>query len=239
MTQRKATGNSSTDPTRNVTLLVERTERIRDLSGYQKHFKLPQRAGSGADAFVAEIASGEITRDIEEVFRGLKAAFSFKRRDTQVANPGDGTATISTPYFSYSIRVTVDPTNPAQVIWRRTIEAIANSDSILSDPFLEVFGNRFNRLEFDMPGSIQLEDLIDRLEDMEDERISLDYDPEITYCRLKIRGLSAEVTITTDTLTILHQSPVAPQTLLQSFLAIQEALFHSSEARRISFDGPA
>src|SRR5690606_27254199 len=193
--------------------------------GFQKHHKVPQRAGSGADAFVAEVATEEITQEVEEIFRALKAAFTFKRRDTQVANLGDGTATITTPYFNYSIRVTANPANPAQAIWRRMVDTISRPEQILSQPFSEVFGNRFNTIEFSPPSDIDLEALIDRIEDLEDERITLDYDPEVTYCRLKIEGLAAEITITTDSFSIIHHGAVPPGTLLQSFQAIQESLF--------------
>ncbi|MCA9165655.1 MAG: hypothetical protein KDA62_21860, partial [Planctomycetales bacterium] len=239
LAKRKAAANPHAGQIKNVTLLTQRTKGVRSLSGFKKNHKEPDRVSSATEAFVARISSEGITEDINGVFAQLKSAFRFRRADMHLTNHGDGTATIITPFFNYSITVQLDPEDTSQVIFRRTVEAIKEPDQVFSDEFAKVFDGVFDTVEFDTPGFVDLPALIDRIEELDDDRISIDYDPEVTHCTLHIDGVVGSITVTSGSLSIIHTKPQSPKNLLQSFFGIQRVLFDQHDVRLIPFDDKA
>lgn len=228
LAERKGADDARMQQVRSVTLLAKDTQGVRELSGFKKTHQLPDRLSQSSQAFIAKIASEEIEQDIQSVFARLKAAFKFRRADLDISNLGEGGATIITPHFNYSIRIELDPDNISQVVFHRTVDAIREPDAILSQPFARVFERVFDTLELDMPQTIQLADLIDRIEELDDGRIQMEYDPALTYCALQIEGVAGTITVTLRTLSIVHSKAVSPKNLLQSFLDMQRILVNQN-----------
>ena len=211
----------------NVTFLASRTSSVRSLSGFKKGNSIPDRANMAAQSFVVQLAQEQISQDLKSVFAALKSAFKFKRADVAVTDQGDGTGTITTPYFNYSISVEIDPSNPSQVVWRRNVDAIRKPEEIFSDAFASVFASVFDSVEFTTPEPIDLYQLIDAVEDLEDERIEMEYDPGGTECIMSIVGITGEIHVTKQSLKIVHERAEAPNYLLRSFFSIQSTLVGS------------
>lgn len=220
---------------KNVSLVSQKSQGVRSLSGFMKGFKEPDRVSSSSAAFIAKISGDEITSDVNSVFAELKKAFKLKRADSKIANEGDGTATINTPFFDYSISVALDPADTSQVVFRRSVDAIKQPERIFSDAFALVFENVFDTVEVDTPAKVDLTALIDRIEELEEERIRVQYDPEVTYCTLQIEGVAGAITVTSHTFSIVHSRPAGPKTLLQSLFAIQQVLVDEHNIRLIPF----
>jgi hypothetical protein len=233
LAERKQADHAETEQIKSLTLLARDTQGVRELSGFKKTHQLPDRLSHSSQAFIAKIASEEIEQDIQHVFSRLKAAFRFRRADLDISNLGEGGATIITPHFNYSIRIELDPANTSQVIFHRTVDAIREPDAILSEPFAGVFERVFDTLELDMPQSIPLTELIDRIEELDDDRIQIQYDPAITYCTLQIQGVAGAITVTLRTLSIVHSKAVSPKKLLQSFFDMQRILVNQNNVRLI------
>ncbi|WP_254506864.1 caspase family protein [Anatilimnocola floriformis] len=235
LAERKSAGKPRPEDVLQVTLLREQVESIRSLAGFKKTDKVPTAVNSYARSLVADLGSGPIAADVEEVREALRKHFSFKRKDLDSAAPGDGTGSILTPYFVYSVTVTLNPANPAEIIWRRTISDIREPDQVLSPAFENVFPKTFSTVEFQPPQPIDLATFIDELEDSDDDRVKLNYDPATTWCRLSMPGLIGQVEVTQNRFALLQLSPTSPGKLLESFFKIQAMLVQELEIKAIGF----
>ncbi len=206
---------------RRVSFVTEVASRVKSLSGWKKTHRPPDPAASGSHEYIAGISTGELKQDLDSVYNALKQAFDFKRRDLSVAEPADGTGTITTPFFSYSISVSLNTTDPADVIWTKTVDNIREPRQVASAPFAQVFDGVFRTLQFSLPSSVDLNDCIDALEDAEIKNLDVSYDRDATYCELRFAGATGAIRITTDSLSIVEKHPAKIGTLIQSLRATQ------------------
>lgn len=219
-----------------VTLLREQVESIRTLAGFKKTDKVPTVVNSYAKSLVHELGSESIATDVNEVREALRKHFSFKRKDLDAATPGDGTGSILTPYFVYSITVALNPANPAEIIWRRQVSDIKEPEQVLSPAFASAFPKTFSTVEFLPPQPIDLPAFIDELEDADDDRLKLNYDPAATWCRISMPGLLGQIEVTPNRLALIQLNPTSPQLLMETFFKIQAMLVGEMKVKGIGFD---
>ncbi len=225
----------SREQVRGIILQSKRPISVKGLSGYRKGMQIPDRASSSSQAFLFSLAKEEIEADLKAVFANLRQNFKFKRADIQLDNVGDGTGTITTPYFNYSIQLELEDGNTHVVIFHRLIDAIKDPDKIFSLPFAQVFQSTFDTAVIGVPETLDLEALVDRLEDLENDKIQLDYDPDLTSCTLRLAGVVGEIEITADAITIVNHRADAPRQLLRSFLDLQKLLTSSGSTPLLPF----
>jgi hypothetical protein len=206
-----------------VALWSRRSMSVKNLSGFKKGHSLPDRANHSSQTFVTSLAKDQVTEDLKSVFQALKTAFKLKRADIEVSDQGDGTGTVITPHFNYSVSVQLDPEDPSFVIWSRTIDAIKDPKPLFSAAFASVFQTYFDTVEFALPNAIDIGALIDSIEEADDARIGIEYDPETTYCILSVAGIEGRIRITKRAMRIEYPKAEAPKLLLSSFLAIRTA----------------
>jgi hypothetical protein len=139
-----------------------------------------------------------------------------------VAEPVDGTGTIVTPFFSYSISVSLNAADPTAVVWTKTVDSISEPRQIASEAFAEVFDGVFSTLQFALPNRIDVEDCIDAIEDAEIANLKIEYDREATYCELRFAEAAGTIKITADTLAVVEKRPAKISTLLNSLKTMQE-----------------
>jgi hypothetical protein len=204
-----------------VSFVAEVTKQLKSLSGWTKSHRIPDQANDRAQEFVASISTSELKQDLDSIYDSLKQAFGFKRRDLSVAEPADGTGTITTPHFSYSVSVALNPADTAEVIWTKTVDNIQSPGEVVSEAFAEVFDNVFRTLQFSLPTAVDIDDFIDALEAAEIANLELTYDRDTTYCELRFDETPGAVRVTADTLSIVQKHPVKISTLIQSLQAIQ------------------
>ncbi|MFN9641622.1 MAG: hypothetical protein ACK56W_16650, partial [Pirellula sp.] len=223
LSDRKASKNPFALLIGDVALWSRRSMSVKNLSGFKKGHSLPDRANHSSQTFVTSLAKDQVTEDLKNVFQALKSAFKLKRADIEVSDQGDGTGTVITPHFNYSVSVQLDPEDPSCVIWSRTIDAIKDPKPLFSTAFASVFQTFFDTVEFALPNAIEIGDLIDSIEEADDARIGLEYDPETTYCILSVAGIEGRIRITKRAMRIEYPKAEAPKLLLSSFLAIRTA----------------
>ena len=195
--------------------------RVKSLSGWKKTDRAPDPASGRAQEYIAGISAGELKQDLDSVYNTLKQAFGFKRRDLSVAEPADGTGTITTPFFSYSISIALNPADPAEAIWTKTVDNIQEPKQVVSAPFAQVFDGVFRMLRFSLTNPVDLNDCIDTLEDAEIDNLDVSYDRDATYCELRFAGATGAIRITADSLSIVEKHPAEIGTLIQSLRAMQ------------------
>lgn len=222
---RKAPFNPSVGQVANVSLVGRRHDRVRSLSGFKKKtHRVPDEVNDRAESFVAKLAAAEIERDLDAIYAALRAEFRFKRADLDASGAQDGAGAIISPYFNYSISVCLNPHQPSEVIWRRQVARIKEPQRLFAEEFANVFGEMFDTVEFTPARSVDLEALIDRIEELDDERIALDYGMDATWLKLRIKGTRGQIEITPENVSIVHPKPASAKLLLQSFFDLREAL---------------
>lgn len=235
--KKKKPAKRTTGDVARASLVRERIESVKKLSGFRKGTRVPDAVNPSSQKFVAGLALEELQADLDKVHAELRDAFKFKRLDLQVDGPVDGSGTIITPHFSYSIGVKQNPRDPSEVVWRREVVDIGDIDQVLSKGFGEVFGETFDTVELAPADPIDLTALIDRIEALDDARIKIDYDREATWCKLVIRGITGEIRVTKNTFELVEKKPESPKKLLEAFFAIQRMLVDTHDVRQIGFTG--
>lgn len=216
-----------TKPIGDVRLLNEQIQPLKQLAKFQKHHRIPQSVGDGDRRFLAEITSAELDDDLQEKFAELRSAFGFKRKEILVNGPSDGGGMISTPFFNYEITISFLETEPAKVVWRRSIVDIRDSAQIFSPAFVQVFGNQFSILELATAGDLDLEAIVDHIEDSELDSVAVNYDKDVTWCEIQVANSIAAVRLSNDSIRVASRHEVSPQELLQAFVEVQHQFLAS------------
>lgn len=215
---------NATQSASKIRLISQLVRPLKELKGFQKSHRLPQNRRDGM-RFLAEISSAEIVADLDDKFAALKNGFGFKRREIS-AFPGEGSGYIETPYFRYKISVDFSGEDFSKVVWQREIEEISEPNQIINPIFLEAFGKQFNSLELISPAPFPLEDIIDRLEDLESDLITIDYDKDVTWCDIRFAPNQTPIHLAGNRLRI--SSPlkeVSPLELFESLAEVQRQVF--------------
>ena len=175
---------------------------IKSLSGFKKYHRLPDSINNATDSFVKKIGHEEITEYSDNLFKSLKKAFGYKRRDIEM-NDDYESISIITKDFSVNIGIEINPDDYTEYIINTEVEEIQNPISIKSKEFNDVFADTFNSLTFQFDKSFDIEKLIDAIEDINDEDvISVDYPGDISSCTIAISGVDHDIYITSHHFTI-------------------------------------
>lgn len=208
-----------------VSLARREYSEVQQLAGFKKKtHHVPDGVDSKSQTFVRKLAAEQIRGDLDHMFRELRSAFRFKRTEIECSEWEDGSGSITTPFFRYSSVMSQSPDDATGAIWERDISEITVPEQLIAEPFAAVFGRLFDTVEFTPPSPIDLEALIDRIEDLDDERVLLDYDRNITFCEIAIANTSIRIHVTPDVFRIVHPKPTLPRELIASLLEVQNAL---------------
>jgi len=211
-------------PVANIALVNERSGRVCDLSGFRKTHKVPTDVSDYTRSFVAGLTTAELTEELDLRFAEFRKQFKFKRVDMEVQDPSDGCAAIITPQFEYRISIALDQDDPTMYVFRRQVSKINGPDAIMTESFSTVFGNVFNAMEVNPPVSINVEDFIDSMEELDKPTLKLNFDRTATWCQLTIAAVQGELTVESDEISILLEQARPPAKLLEAFFQFREEL---------------
>ena len=208
----------------NLSLVKNRTRAIKTLPGFNKKtHRIPDEVSDWSEKLAAELTEEEVKAELNEVYKKLRKELSLRRAEMKVSQE-QGTGAIDTPYFQYSIVVSINPDNPAEIIWRQQVTDIRDQIQVLSEPFANVFKDVFVSVEYRPVEPINIDDLIDRIEELEDDRIELNYDIDATDCSMEIEGVDGEIAIAEELISLTQKGGVSPKDLLQAFLDMHELM---------------
>lgn len=215
---------------RHVSLANRQQDQVRRLPGFKKKtHHVPDQVNSHTQTFVAKLAADQVREDLDRVFGELRAAFRFKRTEVQSTDWDEGSGVITTPYFRYTSSVFQDPNAADESIWQRDVSEITDTNHLLSDCFVEVFGSLFDTVEFTPPEPIDLEAIIDRVESIDDDRMWIEFDRQITFCEVAIEGHEEKIHITRESFRIVHPKAETPRKLIDSLFRVQNRLLDFSD----------
>lgn len=208
----------------NLSLVKSKTRSIKTLPGFNKKIhRIPDEVSDWSEKLAAELTEDEVKTELNEVYKKLRKELSLRRAEMQVSQE-QGTGAIDTPFFQYSIVVSINPENPAEIIWRQQVTDIRDQVPVLSEPFANVFKDVFVSVEYTPAEPIVIDDLIDRIEDLADDRIELEYDIDATDCVMEIEGVDGKIEISEELISLTQKGNVSPKDLLQSFLDMHEMM---------------
>jgi hypothetical protein len=215
---------NATQSVSKIRLFNQLVRPLKEIQGFQKSHRLPLSRRDGW-RFLAEISSSEIEIDLNDKFAALKTGFGLKRREIS-ATPGEGFGLIETPYFRYKVAVDFQAEDLTKVIWQREVDEISEPNQIINPVFLEVFGKQFKSLELTSPAPFPLEEIIDRLEDLNSEQISVDYDKDLNWCDIRFAPHQPAIHLAGNRLQISSSlKEVTPLELFESLAEVQRQVF--------------
>lgn len=207
-----------------IMLVRQQTGRIRDLKGFRKGHQIPADVSEHTQSFVGRIAEEDLRLDLDERFEEFRRQLKFRRTEISVTDPLSGVGQISTPWFDYQVSVIHDANDATAVIWRRQLSEFRQIDKLDSAELAAVFGTTFDTVELSPPAAIDIAALIDHIEDEADDRISLEYDRQATWCAVTIRGIAGQMKFTSDRIALVTHQAQPPGKLLDSFFRVRSRI---------------
>jgi len=208
---------------------------VRNLSGFQKGHRVPDRHFGATENFVRKIGHEKVQQQADTIFKDLRAAFAYRRKET-VYDCVDGAATIKTPDFDVDLSINQDPTDPGGYTTTVEIGNIRTPDVVLSPEFSDVFSDHCDTVVISLSRPLDVEEKIDDIEANASLRGFLDYDAECTSFTLKLTSPNITIHVTENEVTLRLRGSKELSALLQG---LQTALgtLHDSGVLELSAAG--
>lgn len=218
--EKKAVTKESSDLSLiNISLIDVHSARVKMLPGFIKgsHFE-PERFSNSSDSFIKSLGHSLIDDEISSLSEEIKGKINYKRKEIE-ADSGDGSGTISTPDFTYTIVIEQSDRKPDEYFLIRKLTHFRNSELVLTPVFNSIFSNHFDTLEFELSNKLNIEDIIDKIEDLGDESdIKVYYNPKkLDSCTISIKGLKDNITLTNKSFSIRSSNSTSPDRLINAF----------------------
>jgi hypothetical protein len=220
------------DRLRRVLFRSETGGKVKDLAGWKKTFDLPTTTGPSARKFIARVSAADIRSELDAVHEAAREHLHYRRKDLDAAVGSDGVGQLRTPDFEYTVGVTLDPADPARVVWRREAGQFAEPGFLRGPGFDAVFGKRFDQLVFEFARPVDVEALVDRLEDRPPKGVKLTVASDGTSCDLTLAGMVGRITVDRHALTVRGRAGSAAG-LLDQFLAFLRTVGPLGEPLRL------
>jgi hypothetical protein len=235
LNKRRAAANPNAKQLRHVRLFSESGLPVRRLSGFQRTHRVPDKVSGATESFVARIAEKDVSDDLDKVHNALRSAFNFKRKDFDIQRT-EGGGSIITPYFDYEMTVSLNPNDTSEVMWRRQVVNIRQPDKVISASFDDAFKGIFDTLEFSTDTTIDIGRIVDQIEDLDDDTISVDYDKKLEWCTISVDGVSSMIRVTPDAISVVQSTGKSPRFLIESFFEVQKQLIDTHQIKLLPFD---
>ena len=105
-----------------VVLRSESRTRVKSLSGFDRKYRLPDKASAHVERLILGMAEEDLGKDIEKYFALLRDHFQYRRKELEVSRD-EGQGVIRTPDFEYSIQALIDAQDTSNLLWRRRAQA--------------------------------------------------------------------------------------------------------------------
>ena len=207
---------------------------IKSLSGFRKHHRLPDAKYNATESFILRISQEEVNEYSDNLFKSLKKAFGYKRRDISMDDDSEAIS-ILTKDFTVNIWIEINPDDYSEYLLNTEVTEIQNPESINSTEFNKVFSDTFNSLTFQFDKTFNIEKLIDAIEEIDDDTISVDYPGDLSSCSITISGIENIIHITSDDFSIKSEDCTEPKKLIGSFNNAQLLLVNTHEIKMLPF----
>lgn len=207
-------------------ILVSEEDWVKNLPGFKSTHKPPKEISNYHNSWIKSISYELIEEELNNIAQKLKLRLKYKRKDIEQPLIEDGAGQLSTIDFDYVININQSQENSSEYIITRSIENFKNSDILNNSEFNELFKETFNELQFVFNKKIKVENIIDKIEDIDDEEsISVEYDrTDTSNCMIKIKDFEGSILITEYTFTVQSLKKKSPQKLIMSTREVYKIL---------------
>jgi hypothetical protein len=174
--------------------------RVRRLKGYLKSHHLPDGHHAAAQAFVRKIGHEDVKDATDRLYADIRSLFAYKRREFQYTCE-DGFACIKTPDFDLQIRIDQSPEDAKNYQLTTELVALHKAEITADDRFITCFTHHCETLVVEFPGSINLDEKIDAIENIPEIADCLDYEPDGSAFELKLPALDLHIHVTESEMT--------------------------------------
>ncbi|MEM8868668.1 MAG: hypothetical protein AAGC73_10425 [Verrucomicrobiota bacterium] len=170
---------------------------IRKLSGFQKSHFVPDSLSPAGQEFIRKIGSEDLKERAEALFAVVRKEYGLKRKEIAYSCES-GSASIRSAQFEIDLCIDQYPENLKQYRIATAISLVGDYDAAGDDRFSFCFNAYVDTLVVHFPKAIDIEEAIDRIEDLPDTADALDYEPDGSAFSLNFeeRDLFLEVTET-------------------------------------------
>jgi len=211
-----------------ATILTTQSDWVSNLPGFNKAAgnKPPKSIDSYHENWIKLISQKLIEEELNEIGDHLKSKLKYKRKDVPTPVVENGWGELSTPDFDYVIQITQSKERADYYILTRSIENFSNSEILTNPEFNEVFKNKFDQIEFTLSEELNVEEVIDKIEEIDNEDlISVYYErTDPSKCTVSLKDLAGTIELTDKTCKINFNRKSAPEQLVLQFKKVYEAL---------------
>lgn len=209
-----------------ATILTVDDGYVKNLPGFKPSHKAPKEISSYHDNWIKSISKELIEEELNDIAKELKFRLKYKRKDIEEPTIDDGAGQLSTVDFDYVINISQSQESADEYIIVRSIENFKNSDILNNPDFNELFKNTFDELELLLNKKLNVENVIDKIEDIDNEDlISVEYDrTDTSNCKIKINGFDGRISLTETSFKIELHKKVSPQNLILACQSVYQNL---------------
>jgi hypothetical protein len=190
----------SNSPTLHTRLVGTVDGRVRRLKGYQKSHHLPDGHHPAAQAFVRKVGHENVKEIVDQFYTDIRSLFGYKRREFHYTCE-DGFGCIKTPDFDLQVRIDQCPLDAKNYQLTTEITALHHPEITNDDRFHACFTHHCETLIVEFPGSINIDEKIDAIEDIDEIAQYLTYEPDGSAFELRLIPLDLEIKVTESEMT--------------------------------------
>ncbi|NBB78746.1 MAG: hypothetical protein GVY36_04780 [Verrucomicrobia bacterium] len=161
---------------------------------------MPDGHSDAAQGFVRKAGHPDVKAAADSLYADIRGLFGYKRREFDYTCE-EGFAWMKTPDFDCELRVDQCPNDPRN--YRLATEIVAlHTDAIARDErFHACFTHHCDQLIIEFATPVQVEDKIDRIEDIPELADALSYEPDGSAFDLKLPRLDLHIHVTESVMT--------------------------------------
>lgn len=211
-----------------ATIITSEVGLVRNLPGFKSNHKPPKEISPYHDSWIKSISYDLIEEELNDISKKLRQKLNYKRIDIQEPKIDDGAGQLSTADFDYVITINQSEVRPDSYVLTRSIENFKNSKILNSPEFNDIFKNTFNELEFYLRKKLNIEEIIDKIENINnEEQISVEYQQtDMNNCTITINGFQGKIVLSERSFSIQMEKKNSPQDLVLSCQGAYQMLGH-------------
>lgn len=205
---------------RRATFSRTQNGRVKSLSGFKKHHRVPDEATDYTNGWIHTIGAEDLAEKMSALCDRLREQFKFKRAEMKV-DVSDGAGTVFTPHFTCTMSFSLDPDDTSAVTWRTDLTDVTDPSVLGSDSLAAVFPYGFDRLELHYDKPRNVEKMIDELEATDIEWKELSYPHDASFLTLRGAGWDFDIKVDGACVTFVLDAAGRPDALLEGLKKVQ------------------
>ncbi len=191
---------------------------IKNLPDFQKRHTVPKEVNSYTRGFVESCAKPLVEEKIKSRFSKIKEHFKYLRAEITAYDDH-----IVTKDFVYRVSVEQDEEDPGRANIFEMLTDVS-PEALVGEKLNGFFQASFDELRISLPKKVSVEDVIDRIEALKSNVVTVDYDPDYSWCEISVGGSSSRLIVEEDKITIYTFKKKSPHSLIDALKEAQSQI---------------